>query len=679
MSYFLRAAVVGSFSRAVACAWAGILLLPGCGAPAIGADAGRGDPPDAGGGEAARREAPPPTCTLEQAPLAEPAVANAVLATPDHVFIGDGRGLWRTSGVGERFEHLTGSPPGVYLTLTRVDDGAIFAVLGDGRVVWSWDEGEHWDEIDDLRPRASGAPRLYTDGARIVGAIFNVGGGVETIHDLDRATGGWAEIVAAEPVEGWGHSGFALVGVDRGALLATPNGSRSGGLFRLDRGAPRWVHVEGMDENGYSTFARRGDVAVVASPAGIWAEIDGSYRPALAQVLSHPILVPTADGFLGVHAGGVLRSADGIAWTVEPFVDGRVRAPALLSESGGCAAMLASIGRSFYPSDVSLSDDGGTSWRAPSIVSQTFERVAAHGEGADRIRYVSRWAGGSTFDPLTWRGGGWTSFAWPLPVATAVAMTGGGAWACAYTGCVHRTDDGEVGPTIAMLKSSYAYEPRTAFATSHGLFVSPRPYGTQCGAVQPGLIVLRDDTTGTWEDASAGLRSWTPACAGTPSVATVSAMHELDGALWATQAHAYLSLPFTPLVLRSIDGGRSWRAMREGVELVALVRAEAGAFGLFRPGVIEALDATGDTFAPAPAQPGDVVTDLVALEGWLVAATAGADDSALWLSDDGARSWKPLVTDARIGPITDLDAHGAVLTVAARRSGLWEASGCFQP
>lgn len=665
----------------------GLALLVGCGPASIAApDAGPGEGSDAAAADAAasdaRLEAPPPTCELAQAPLARPATAHAVLVTPRGFLLGDARGLWRSTGVEERFERVTSLSSGstVVVTLVRADDGAIFAGLGDGRIRMSRDEGEHWDDVAELPPGSRGrsAPRLHTDGARIVGTVDGFAG-VEAVYELDRASGGWIEIVAGDPLEGWGHSGFTLVGVDGGALLATPNGYRSGGLFRLERGAARWERVEGMDGIGYSTVARRGDVVVVASPTGIWAEIDGAYRPALERELGHPLIVSTADGFLGVHSEGVLRSADGLAWDVEALADGSSRAPAVLSEHGGRVATVRGDLGALDGGFVSLSEDRGARWREPSIVSQGFERVATHGDRDGRIAYVSSYPTWSSFDPSTWRRGVWATFSWPLPYgASAVAISRDGAWACASTGCVHRTDDGEVGPTIAMPESPFAHEPTGAFVTRHGLFVSPRPYGTTCGVVQPGLVVLRDEADPTWEDASAGLRSWAPQCAGAPSVATVATMFELEGALWATQAEAYLTPPFPPVVLRSLDGGRRWRAMREDAELVALVRAEAGAFGLFRPGTIEVLDATGEVFAPAPVQPGAVVTDLVVLDGRLVAATADAHGSALWLSDDGAHSWAPLLVDPRIGPITDLDVHGSVLTIASRTSGLWEASGCFE-
>lgn len=672
-------------TRAGACLLA---LLAGCGpagAAGIAADAGAGAGGDAATPDAAptdaRLEAPPPTCELEEAPLARPATGLSVLSTPRSFFLGDARGLWRAGSSDERFERVTSlSRDSVaVVTLVRLDDGAIVAALGDGRIAISPDEAESWEDLPGLPPgsRGSSAPHLHTDGERLVGTVDGFAG-VEALYELERASGRWSEIVAGEPTEGWGHSGFAIVGIDRGAILATPNGYRQGGLFRLERGAPRWERVEGLDGIGTTTFARRGDVAVVANASGIWAEIDGAYEVVLERALGRPLLVPTEGGFFGVYSEGVLRSPDGIAWDLETFPDGSSLAPVLLSESGGRVATVRGDVGAFEGGTVSLSDDRGASWRLPSIVSQSFERVATHGDGEDRIRYVSSYATWSHYDPSTWRRGVWTSFSWPLPYgASAVAMTETGAWACAFTGCVHRTDDGGVGPTIAMPESPFAHEPTSAFATEHGLFVSPRPYGTTCGVVQPGLIVLRDATEASWQDASAGLRSWAPQCAGTPSVATVRTMFELDGALWATQAEDYLTPPFQPVVLRSIDGGRSWQAMREGAELAALVRADAGAFGLFRPGVIEALDAAGETFAPAPAQPSAVVTDLVVLDGWLVAATNDERGAGLWLSDDGARSWEPLLVDTRIGPITDLDVYGSVLTIASRTSGLWEASGCF--
>lgn len=676
-------------ARTAALGWLAIALLAGCDpAPiAIATDAGPAGSSDVATADASSADAPPeapsPTCELVQAPLARPATAHTVLVTPGSIFIGDARGLWRSSRIDERFERVAtlAHDATAVVTLARVDDGAIFAVLGDGSIATSRDEAERWETLAEMPPSSGGssAPRLYTDGERVVGTVLG-SGGVETLYDLDRATGSWIEIVAGEPAEGWGHSGFALVGVDSGSLLGTPNGYRTGGLFRLERGAARWEHVEGMDGNGYTTFARRGDVAVVASAAGIWAEIDGTYRPVLEEELGRPLIVPTADGFFGVHARGLLRSSDGIAWDVEAFGGGESRWPAVLSENGGGVATVRGDEGSFEGGVVSLSEDRGATWREPPIVSQGFERVSTHGDGEARIDYVSSYSTWSYYDASTWRpGGSWASFSWPLPYgASAVAMTDTGAWACAFTGCVHRTDDGEVGPTIAMPESPFAHEPTTAFSTSHGLFVSPRPYGTAGGVVQPGLVVLRDEVEATWQDASSGLRSWGPGAVGAPSVATVSSMLELDGVLWATQSQEYLPRPFQPVLLASIDGGRSWREMREGVELVALVRAEAGAFGLLRPDGIAALDAAGEAFAPVPTQPGAVVTDLVVLDGWLVAATRDARGSALWLSDDGARSWEPLLTDARIGPITDLDVHGSVLTIASRTSGLWEASGCFE-
>jgi hypothetical protein len=670
-------AALRSRARTAGYGWLGIALLVGCGGPATNtADAGTVDPADA----TMEPEASPPSCELTQVPLAQPAVASTTLVTARSIFIGDARGLWRSSGIDERFERVTSMPGDSrdVVTLVGLDDGAIFAVIGEGRVLMSRDDGERWEELVELPP-VSGvtAPRLHTDGERVVGTVAPGGGGVQALYDLDHATGDWIEIVADEPVEGWGH-GFVLVGVDEGALLATPSGYRSGGLFRLERGAARWEHVEGLNENGYTTFARHGDVAVIASGTGIWAEIDGLYRRVLEHELGAPIIVSTADGFLGVAAEGVLRSSDGIAWDVDVYADGALRSPKLLSESGGRVATLRDgDASSFVPRLVSLSDDLGASWREPSIVSQSFERVSTHGEDEHRISYVSPYAWWPYEGFVTWQGGAWSSFSWRLPYgASAVAMTETGAWGCAFTGCVHRSDDGELGPQIAMPESPFAHEPTTAFATSHGLFVSPRSYGTSCGVVQPGLVVLRDGAE--WEDASAGLRSWEPECAGTPSVATVSAMLEERGVLWATQSRQYAIEPFEPVVLRSIDGGRSWREVREGAEFVALVRTEAGAYGLFRPGVIEALDASGEVFAEVAAQPGGgEVVDMVALDGRLVAATAEAG-GGLWLSDDGARSWEPLLSEARIGPIADLDVHGSVLSIASRTSGLWEASECFE-
>ncbi len=638
-----------------------LALLAGCGPTLLpaGPDAGAEISPDA-----AIPEAPPPSCELVQAPLARPADARTVLVTPSSFFIGDDRGLWRSSRIGERFERVTSLAPAPVVALIRTDDGAIFAVLGEGRVMTSRDEGEHWEALADLHPTASRDTRqLRTDGERIVGIL---GWWVSALYDLDRTTGLWTEIVADAPVEGWGHAGFSLVGVDRGALLATP--VDSGGLFRLERGAPRWERVDDLGEaNGFTTFARRGDVAAVASQAGIWAEIEGVYRRVLTQELVHPMIVATADGFFGLDARGVLRSNDGLDWSVEPL-DGA--SPVLVSESGGRIATLR--GEASYPSTASLSDDRGASWIEPSIASQTFARVSIHGDGDTRISYVASYSRWSYEGAPTWQRGAWMHVTWPGTPATAVAMSETGAWACSYDGCAHRTDEGDVGRAIAFFPE--VREAATAFETSHGLFVSPRRSGYDCAPW--GLFVMRDEEVGTWDDASAGLRPRIPSCVGR-SVPMVSEMVELDGVLWATLAD--LAHPaFRPVVLRSDDGGRTWTVVREGAELVALAGADAGAFGLFRPGMIEALDPVRQAFDPVPVQPGASVTDLVALDGRLVAATRDANGSSLWMSDDGARSWERLVTDERIGPIADLDASGSVLAIASSTSGLWEASGCFE-
>lgn len=682
-------------------ALASLTLVSGCD-PAMVA------PVDGGTGDAsaeidAGREPVPPSCELWQAPQHQPVRASTALVTAESIYLGDARGLWRSTGLTERFEPV--SLPGAaswrgVVQLLETADGAIFAVLGDERILRSDDDGAHWEALAPV-PNDDGSwrrPRLATDGERVVVLAHDAVTGA-SLHDLDRESGAWTEVLAEPPIEGWGHGGFRLVGLDHDALFAAPEGYRQGGLYRLDRSAPRWVHVEGLDAFGYTSFVRGERTAIVGSPQGIWAEVDGAFVHVLDGELGGPILVSTSDGFLGLDRAGLLRSIDGVTWTIEPFSEGERLPASGLSERGGRVAILRGEGEGEHEVRLAALDTAGsgaaraTRWETPSIISQRFEEVSLHGEGDAHITYVSPYTTWGSYGVAARADDAWTEVTWSLPSAVStVAMSETGLWACAYSGCVHRSDDGEVGRLIAMPEMPYAFEPSTAFATLHGLFVSARPYGTPTGVVQPGLMVLRDAWSGTWEDASAGLRSWSNPFTGAPHVATVTALFELDGVMWATQSQRYLPMPFTSVVLRSDDVGSSWTVMREGVELTALVSADAGVFGIFEAGtfesgtgeagdrttVIEAMNDDRTTFAPIATQPGAVIVDLVALDGRLVAAT----DSGLFTSDDGGASWATLAAHPRLDSIADLDASSgdsSVLAIASRTSGLWEATGCFGP
>jgi hypothetical protein len=359
--------------------WLAALVVGGCGPSPVA------PPTDAGpgGGDAglvdASRSVVPPSCELAQAPLAQAAYAHAVLVTPRATLIGDDRGLWRSSSMGERSERVTTLPEGSVWSLVSTDDGDVVGVTEHGLVV-SHDDGERWAALCDLPVGAAGSfeVRLDTDGTRVV---VSVGEPVTSLYDLDRDTGALVEIVADAPF----LVGLRMVGLDRGALLATPIGDRTGGLFRLEPRATQWVRVAGLDGFGYTSFARLGEVAVVSSPSGLWAEIDGTFQAVLEQ---DALLVVDGTELLGFSTTGVVRSSDGRTWELEPYADGVSRALTRLSVNDGRVAALTGGDGGWGAGLVSLSDDRGAHWRSPTIVSQTFAEVAAHGAADARITYV---------------------------------------------------------------------------------------------------------------------------------------------------------------------------------------------------------------------------------------------------------------------------------------------------
>lgn len=660
------------------------LALGACGGPAI---APGGGPEDGGPPPDAAPLDPIASCELEQHPAFDALLPVAAIATVRGVYVATHEGLWHAATVDDRFERVATIPfrngPG---SLAALDDGSLFAWFdprwdGEGGSVFeSADGGATWIErpFDVDLERFGDAIVLDADGTRLVARNHGIAveAGVIPLVELDRDTGRWVPIPGAPPAD---RSPFwigRILGFDRGAIVAAER--RDGGIYRLAVGGERWEHIPGLDEWGYSSYAARGELGVSTSLRGIFARVDGAWT--FVEHFDYQFLQVAAgdDGFVAVAATRARRSVDGTVWeetTAPGFEEG---APFSLSRSGDALVALHAYPSSTSAAAIRLSGDAASSWRDPDLVAERVGHVVLH----DAALYANRWRPG-TYDWRVRDGDGWSPVRWSEEISYGtVAFTDDGAWECSSDGCAYRSDAGDVGERTA-LPPDHAATPEGAFATSHGVFVASRAYLDEtCGVpLHPGLARL-DPATGTWSDASRGLPYEPIAsgpCAGRPVYIEVVAMIEHGEVLIATTGERWRPSPQPSAIHRSTDGGATWEAVLEGDELIAIETTDHGTFALLAQGGLVVTDARLSALAPVASSPPGTVTDLVALDGRLVASTESWSGPSIWVSGDGARTWEPLEVEGadRIGPAGDLDVRGSRLAIASLTSSAWIATGCF--